>query len=189
MHTEYGAGWPGAWGGSTGEGLLALLDDGPAYGYQLKSEFETATGGVWPLNVGQVYSTLDRLVQDGLVTAGERDGQRSWPPRHAAPRPWVRGGDAVPAERASPARDELILKVLLTASRGREHALGGAHESAQTRCLRCCNEGGSGSLHEPRSGTFGCARGGRAGWFEPKPTCAGSTSAKNASTPEDEEQS
>ena len=74
------------------EGLLALLDDGPAYGYQLKSEFETATGGVWPLNVGQVYSTLDRLVRDGLVTAGERDGQRSY--RLAAPgsRPWVRGG-------------------------------------------------------------------------------------------------
>ena len=49
------------------EGLLALLHEGPRYGYQLKTEFEAATGGVWPLNVGQVYTTLDRLERDGLV--------------------------------------------------------------------------------------------------------------------------
>jgi DNA-binding PadR family transcriptional regulator len=104
------------------EGLLALLDDGPAYGYQLKSGFETATGGVWPLNVGQVYSTLDRLVRDGLVTAREQDGQRSY--RLAAPGSEALGAwwDAVPADEPPP-RDELILKVLLAVSRGREHAL------------------------------------------------------------------
>nr|MBA3398980.1 PadR family transcriptional regulator [Acidimicrobiia bacterium] len=37
------------------EGLLSLLSDGPRYGYQLKTQFEAATGGIWPLNVGQVY--------------------------------------------------------------------------------------------------------------------------------------
>ena len=41
--------------------LLAILEAGPRYGYALKSEFEAATGNVWPLNVGQVYSTLSRL--------------------------------------------------------------------------------------------------------------------------------
>lgn len=51
--------------------LLALLETEPMYGAQLKSEFERRTGGTWPLNVGQVYTTLGRLERDGLV---ESDG-------------------------------------------------------------------------------------------------------------------
>lgn len=51
-------------------GLLALLDRGPRYGYQLRTEFESRTGATWPLNVGQVYTTLARLERDGLVVAG-----------------------------------------------------------------------------------------------------------------------
>jgi len=47
--------------------LLALLSDGPKYGMQLRDEYEAATGDVWPLNVGQVYTTLQRLDRDGLV--------------------------------------------------------------------------------------------------------------------------
>ena len=58
------------------EGLLALLREGPRYGYQLKTEFEAATGGVWTINVGQVYTTLERLGRDGLVTLDERDDQK-----------------------------------------------------------------------------------------------------------------
>ena len=51
--------------------LLALLSEGPKYGLQLREEFEARTGEVWPLNVGQVYTTLQRLERDGLVeTAG-----------------------------------------------------------------------------------------------------------------------
>jgi DNA-binding PadR family transcriptional regulator len=38
--------------------LLALLSEGPKYGLQLREEFEARTGEVWPLNVGQVYTTL-----------------------------------------------------------------------------------------------------------------------------------
>ena len=38
--------------------LLALLEQGPMYGYQLRAEFERRTGATWPLNVGQVYTTL-----------------------------------------------------------------------------------------------------------------------------------
>lgn len=55
------------------EGLLALLARGPRHGYQLKVEFEQATGEVWPINIGQVYTTLQRLERDGLVLAGEPD--------------------------------------------------------------------------------------------------------------------
>ena len=46
-------------------GLLALLERGPMYGYQLRSSFEESTGSTWPLNVGQVYTTLSRLERDG----------------------------------------------------------------------------------------------------------------------------
>ena len=53
--------------------LLALLSEGPKYGLQLRQEFEARTGEVWPLNVGQVYTTLQRLERDGLV---ESDGER-----------------------------------------------------------------------------------------------------------------
>ena len=54
-------------------GLLALLEREPMYGYQLRSEFETATGSTWPLNVGQVYTTLARLERDGLVAPQGED--------------------------------------------------------------------------------------------------------------------
>jgi DNA-binding transcriptional ArsR family regulator len=53
--------------------MLALLSEGPKYGLQLREEFEARTGEVWPLNVGQVYTTLQRLERDGLV---ESDGRR-----------------------------------------------------------------------------------------------------------------
>jgi DNA-binding PadR family transcriptional regulator len=59
--------------------LLALLEQGPMHGYGLKSEFEAATGQMWPLNDGQVYTTLTRLERDGLVEADEEaEGQRAY---------------------------------------------------------------------------------------------------------------
>ena len=51
--------------------LLALLSEGPKYGLQLRQEFEARTGEVWPLNVGQVYTTLQRLERDGLVASDD----------------------------------------------------------------------------------------------------------------------
>ena len=55
--------------------LLALLQDKPRYGYQLRVEFEDRTGSAWPLNIGQVYTTLDRLERDGLVRNDGGDGE------------------------------------------------------------------------------------------------------------------
>jgi DNA-binding PadR family transcriptional regulator len=58
-------------------GLLALFADGPKYGYQLRTEFDARTGGTWALNVGQIYTTLDRLARDGYVEpAGSNDDGR-----------------------------------------------------------------------------------------------------------------
>jgi DNA-binding PadR family transcriptional regulator len=109
------------------EGLLALLDEGPSYGYQLKTGFEAATGGVWSLNVGQVYTTLERLERDGLVAeqpalAHGGAGQRSY--RLTEDGVAVLGAwwETVP-DNEPPPRDELMLKVLLAIGRGRDHAL------------------------------------------------------------------
>jgi DNA-binding PadR family transcriptional regulator len=107
------------------EGLLALLDDEPRYGYQLKTEFEQATGGVWPLNVGQVYTTLERLVRDGFVVVDEAGGvpaQKTYAITAAGRAELGAWWQAVPAEDPPP-RDELMLKVLMAIERGQSHAL------------------------------------------------------------------
>jgi ABC-type lipoprotein export system ATPase subunit len=51
---------------SVRHGLLALLERGPMHGYQLRAAFEESTGGTWPLNIGQVYTTLSRTVLGAL---------------------------------------------------------------------------------------------------------------------------
>jgi DNA-binding PadR family transcriptional regulator len=104
------------------EGLLALLDREPAYGYQLKTGFEAATGGIWSVNVGQVYATLDRLERDGFVTSDEHEGQRSYRITAAGSQELGTWWDAVPGDEPPP-RDELTVKVLLAATHGRDHAL------------------------------------------------------------------
>jgi DNA-binding PadR family transcriptional regulator len=104
------------------EGLLAMLGERSSHGYQLKTGFEAATGGVWRLNVGQVYTTLDRLVRDGLVTVDEADEQREY--RITADGVAELGvwWETVPGDEP-PQRDELMLKVLLAISQGREQGL------------------------------------------------------------------
>ena len=107
------------------EGLLALLREGPRHGYQLKSEFEHATGGVWPLNVGQVYTTLDRLERDGLVELRGADaspGQKIYAITPAGREELGAWWEAVPADEPPP-RDELMLKVLMAIDHGEAHAL------------------------------------------------------------------
>jgi DNA-binding PadR family transcriptional regulator len=104
------------------EGLLALLERESAYGYQLKTGFESATGGVWSVNVGQVYATLDRLERDGFVTSDEHDGQRSYRITLLGSHELGAWWEAVPGDEPPP-RDELTMKVLLAIGHDREHAL------------------------------------------------------------------
>jgi DNA-binding PadR family transcriptional regulator len=48
--------------------VLALLGDGPSYGYELKANFEESIGPQWgELNIGHLYQILDRLVREGFV--------------------------------------------------------------------------------------------------------------------------
>jgi DNA-binding PadR family transcriptional regulator len=96
------------------QGLLALLEHGPMYGYQLRAEFESRTGGTWPLNVGQVYTTLARLERDGLVApAGEDDEGHVFYALTDAGRADVVAWFTTPVRRESRPRDELAIKLAL----------------------------------------------------------------------------
>ncbi|RJK94908.1 PadR family transcriptional regulator [Vallicoccus soli] len=99
---------------SVRRGLLALLAEGPRYGYQLRAEFEARTGATWPLNVGQVYSTLSRLERDGLVEpAGESEEGQVFYAITPSGRDDVAAWFAAPVERGAPPRDELAIKLAL----------------------------------------------------------------------------
>ena len=94
--------------------LLALLSEGPKYGLRLQNEFQSRTGEVWPLNVGQVYTTLQRLERDGLVETDDRDeGSRKQfritPTGERELGEWLR----TPPDLVPPPRDELVIKVLV----------------------------------------------------------------------------
>jgi DNA-binding PadR family transcriptional regulator len=95
-------------------GLLALLERGARYGYQLRVEFEQTTGGTWPLNIGQVYTTLSRLERDGMVRAlPESDGgQRPYEITDSG-RAELTLWFASPVERGDRPRDELAIKLAL----------------------------------------------------------------------------
>jgi DNA-binding PadR family transcriptional regulator len=94
--------------------LLALLSEAPKYGMRLQNEFESRTGEVWPLNVGQVYTTLQRLERDGLIETdaeGERSQKRYRITATGAQElaDWLR----TPPDLVPPPRDELVIKVLV----------------------------------------------------------------------------
>jgi DNA-binding PadR family transcriptional regulator len=95
--------------------LLALLSEGPKYGLQLRQEFEARTGEVWPLNIGQVYTTLQRLERDGLVesddteTDGPQKGFRITGEGEGELHAWLR----TPSDAVVPPRDELVIKILV----------------------------------------------------------------------------
>ena len=48
-------------------GVLGLLTGEPLHGYEVKNRFEAMLGGTWEVNIGQIYTTLQRLERDGLV--------------------------------------------------------------------------------------------------------------------------
>ncbi|HJY73356.1 MAG TPA: PadR family transcriptional regulator [Streptosporangiaceae bacterium] len=103
--------------------LLALLAEGPKYGLQLREEFEARTGEVWPLNVGQVYTTLQRLERDGLAESDDAAQDDQQKTQEKTPQKTFRitaDGEAelagwlrTPPDMTAPPRDELVMKVLV----------------------------------------------------------------------------
>jgi DNA-binding PadR family transcriptional regulator len=95
--------------------LLALLSDGPKHGFQLAQDFAAGTGEMWPLNTGQVYTTLQRLERDGLVDIDDESGggpQNVFVLTDAGRdelAEWLR----TPPDLSVPPREELVIKVLV----------------------------------------------------------------------------
>jgi DNA-binding PadR family transcriptional regulator len=96
--------------------LLALLTEGPKYGFQLAQEFAAGTGELWPLNTGQVYSTLQRLERDALVESDDTadDGPQNSYRITAAGRVELETWLHTPPDMSTPPRDELVIKVLVS---------------------------------------------------------------------------
>ncbi|MDO4243602.1 MAG: helix-turn-helix transcriptional regulator [Actinomyces sp.] len=134
--------------------LLALLSAGDAGTYQLRKDFEASTGSTWPLNIGQVSTTLGRLERDGLVTRQDIAPAGSTPARAGS----TSGGSEVvawslteagrdslarwwstPVVRRHPGRDELIIKLALAAT---------APGVKVCDLIQCQRQAGQAALHE-----------------------------------------
>jgi len=102
---------------SVRQSLLAILDQGACYGYQLRAEFERRTGSTWLLNVGQIYNTLDRLERDGLVSKGATDEHgHVYYEVTAAGTAEVASWLASAVNRGRGTRDELAVKLAVAAT-------------------------------------------------------------------------
>jgi DNA-binding PadR family transcriptional regulator len=101
--------------------FLALLAAGPRHGYELKQELEQQFGSALsPINAGQIYTTLQRLERDGLVSGEDVPGDtrqkrtyRLTDEGRVALAGWV--AEPTPATRL---RDEFFLKLVLAGTSG-----------------------------------------------------------------------
>ncbi len=98
-------------------GLLGLLAEEPLHGYEVKNRFEEMLGGTWEVNIGQVYTTLQRLERDGLVRpVGERGDRGKLlygvsDAGHKALNEWLAQPESGPQEL----REDIYVKLLLAA--------------------------------------------------------------------------
>src|ERR1700676_3844304 len=98
-------------------GVLGLLKGEPLHGYEVKNRFEAMLGGTWEVNIGQIYTTLQRLERDGFVRPfGERGdrGKLSYELTESgreALNSWLVEPESGPQEL----REEIYVKLLLAA--------------------------------------------------------------------------
>lgn len=102
---------------SVRDGVLAILTLGPAYGLQLHSELAERAPHRKPVNVGQIYGTLERLTKQHLVTAASTtdDGLPLYaltPEGEKSTREWM----STPATDALPEWTDMLDQVLITSS-------------------------------------------------------------------------
>ncbi len=98
--------------------MLALVATKPEGVYRLKQSFEERVGGTWPLNIGQVYQTMQRLERDGLVdshreTHGGRESEvfTLTESGRQSLDAWL----AKPVRRDAADRDEVVIKLAVAA--------------------------------------------------------------------------
>lgn len=96
--------------------ILGILAEKDLHGYELKSSFDEKVGEFWSLNYGQIYSTLDRLEKEDLVTH-DRQAQEKRPDRKIfsiTPQgreelaKWL----STPVSKVRALRDELFIKLV-----------------------------------------------------------------------------
>jgi hypothetical protein len=58
--------------------VLALLAEQPMHGYQIIHEIEERSGGSWKPSAGSVYPTLQLLADEGLISAEESNGRKTY---------------------------------------------------------------------------------------------------------------
>ena len=99
--------------------LLALVSLQPAGVYRLKQMFEDQTCGAWPLNIGQVYQTMQRLERTGCVVSHQETNAG----RDSEVFEITDAGRAIldewwstPVTREQPERDELVMKLAVAAA-------------------------------------------------------------------------
>jgi DNA-binding PadR family transcriptional regulator len=121
--------------------VLALLADGPSYGYELKVAFESAVGPQWgPLNIGHLYQVLDRLSRDGLVSS-QRVPQPVKPDRVVyeitdSGREELAGWLGSPSPRTGGFRDDFFLKLVAAARTADADLVRAVIENQRTFLLR-----------------------------------------------------
>ena len=98
-------------------GLMGLLAEEPLHGYEVKNRFEAMLGGTWEVNIGQIYTTLQRLERDGLVRPVGSRGDRGKllyelsETGRTALEDWLAEPESGPQEL----REEIYVKLLLAA--------------------------------------------------------------------------
>jgi len=97
---------------SIAKAFLALLSERPMNGNQLRNEFEARTGATWPLNIGQAYTTLQRLERDRMVVATDDSDSATFTLTEAGAAA-IANWWQTPVTRPHPARDELAIKLTL----------------------------------------------------------------------------
>lgn len=58
--------------------VLAILAEQPMHGYQIIQEIEARSEGAWKPSPGSVYPTLQLLADEGLITAEESGGRKTY---------------------------------------------------------------------------------------------------------------
>lgn len=58
--------------------VLSLLAEEPMHGYQIIHEIEERSGGAWKPSPGSVYPTLQMLADEGLISATEAAGKKTY---------------------------------------------------------------------------------------------------------------
>jgi DNA-binding PadR family transcriptional regulator len=96
--------------------MLGILAEKDLHGYELKISFDEKVGEFWSLNYGQIYSTLDRLEKEDLVTY-DRQAQDRRPDRkiYSITRKGRKELDewlSTPVNRVRALRDEFFIKLV-----------------------------------------------------------------------------